>query len=109
MENLLLDALRRRDSSFVMKLLVENNISRQAILDLPGAVPEGVKYWCDAESPQGNTPLILAAGYNNNNNYYYYYYTYTYYYYTYYYYYYYYYTYTYYYYYYDYYYYFHFN
>jgi hypothetical protein len=55
-----MDALRRRDSDFIMKLLIENTVTRQAISDLPGG---GVKYWCDAESPQGNTPLILAAGY----------------------------------------------
>jgi ankyrin repeat protein len=55
----LVDLLKKRDADGIMKLLAENIVSRDAVADFPSA-----KYFCDAESPQGDTPLILAAGYN---------------------------------------------
>lgn len=52
-------AIRNRNTEDVMRLLSENTLTRASVSDFPGVV-----YFADTESVQGDTPLILAAGYN---------------------------------------------
>lgn len=56
---LLIQYIRDRDADSILKLFADNTVTREAIADSPGEV-----YFTDTESVQGDTPLILAAGYN---------------------------------------------
>jgi hypothetical protein len=52
-------AIQSRNTDAVMQIFSKNTLTRAAILEYEDAV-----YFTDLETPAGDTPLILAAGYN---------------------------------------------
>lgn len=56
---LLMEYIRARNSEQVLKLFAENSVTRDAVAD-----NAGIAFFADTETAQGDTPLILAAGFN---------------------------------------------